>query len=181
MFRRAFDAYMEVQYRIIRELEERLFATELARYHHMCPCCAIRHEDEPKLKFLTLVSMDGNESLKRHLRQQTVTREDGTQVTLSKERPDIQTQKSTLYVEKSEVDRFTNEVRGRRSLAASGALDGTPVDGLDKTPCVDRWKNLASEGCKCAWAIYDETGIFTATCRHGIVLKVCDMVRSGEL
>jgi Kyakuja-Dileera-Zisupton transposase len=31
------------------------------------------------------------------------------------------------------------------------------------------------------WGIFDETGIFLALCRHGFVLVVADMVRSGEL
>jgi len=31
------------------------------------------------------------------------------------------------------------------------------------------------------WGIFDETGIFLALCRHGFVLVVADMIRSGEL
>jgi hypothetical protein len=31
------------------------------------------------------------------------------------------------------------------------------------------------------WAIFDETGIFLALCRHGFALVIADMVRSGEL
>ena len=31
------------------------------------------------------------------------------------------------------------------------------------------------------WGIFDETGIFLALCRHGFVLVVADMVRSGEV
>lgn len=31
------------------------------------------------------------------------------------------------------------------------------------------------------WSIFDESGIFLALCRHGFVLLVADMVRSGEL
>jgi Kyakuja-Dileera-Zisupton transposase len=31
------------------------------------------------------------------------------------------------------------------------------------------------------WGIFDETGIFLALCRHGFILVVADMVRSGEL
>jgi len=31
------------------------------------------------------------------------------------------------------------------------------------------------------WGIFDETGIFLALCRHGFVLLVADMVKSGEL
>lgn len=31
------------------------------------------------------------------------------------------------------------------------------------------------------WAIFEETGIFLALCRHGFSLVIADMVRSGEL
>ena len=31
------------------------------------------------------------------------------------------------------------------------------------------------------WGIFDETGVFLSLCRHGFVLLVADMVRSGEL
>jgi hypothetical protein len=31
------------------------------------------------------------------------------------------------------------------------------------------------------WGIFDETGIFLVLCRHGFVLVIVDMIRSGEL
>lgn len=31
------------------------------------------------------------------------------------------------------------------------------------------------------FAVFDESGIFIAACRHRFVLLACDMVRSGEL
>ncbi|KAF8335246.1 hypothetical protein F5887DRAFT_892019 [Amanita rubescens] len=31
------------------------------------------------------------------------------------------------------------------------------------------------------WGIFDETGVFVALCRHGFVMLVADMVRSGEM
>ena len=31
------------------------------------------------------------------------------------------------------------------------------------------------------WAIFDETGVFLALCRHGFSLVIADMVQSGEL
>ncbi|KAJ7036410.1 hypothetical protein C8F04DRAFT_1181420 [Mycena alexandri] len=47
--------------------------------------------------------------------------------------------------------------------------------------CEERWKNLGEDSLKRMWGIYDETGIFICLCRHGFVLLVEDMVRSGEL
>ena len=31
------------------------------------------------------------------------------------------------------------------------------------------------------WGTFDETGVFVALCRHGFVMLVADMVRSGEM
>jgi hypothetical protein len=57
------------------------------------------------------------------------------------------------------------------------------VDGVEQpTPCIDRWKNLANEQVKkVTTGPFNQTGIFASSCRHGVVLVLCDMIRSGEL
>lgn len=47
--------------------------------------------------------------------------------------------------------------------------------------CEERWKNLKEDMTSRMWGIFDETGVFLALCRHGFVLLLADMVRSGEL
>jgi hypothetical protein len=47
--------------------------------------------------------------------------------------------------------------------------------------CVDRWKNAGPEARKKMFALFAIAGIFLAVCRHGHVLVICDMIRSGEL
>lgn len=47
--------------------------------------------------------------------------------------------------------------------------------------CVNRWRNAGPEERKRMFALFEESGIFIASCRHRLVLLVCDMVRSGEL
>lgn len=70
----------------------------------------------------------------------------------------------------------------RRVSLEEGDDEGSPVDGVtDESPCADRWSNLAAEAKKRMWGIFSETGIFLAACRHGVVLQLCDMIRSGEL
>jgi hypothetical protein len=54
-------------------------------------------------------------------------------------------------------------------------------DDDDYNPCADRWKNMKEDITRRMWAIFDETGIFLALCRHGFALVIADMVRSGEL
>ena len=47
--------------------------------------------------------------------------------------------------------------------------------------CVDRWRNAGPEARKKMYALFAIAGIFLAVCRHGHVLVMCDMIRSGEL
>lgn len=47
--------------------------------------------------------------------------------------------------------------------------------------CVERWKAAGPEARKKMFALFAVAGIFVAVCRHGHVLVMCDMIRSGEL
>ena len=65
---------------------------------------------------------------------------------------------------------------------AAPDTEGYPTDGSDEpTICATRWANLADDSTKKMWGTFGETGIFAMPCRHGIMLQVCDMVKSGEL
>jgi hypothetical protein len=62
-------------------------------------------------------------------------------------------------------------------------LNVTEHDDLAKCldTCVDRWRNAGPEAHKKMFALFAIAGIFLAVCRHGHVLVICDMIRSGEL
>lgn len=47
--------------------------------------------------------------------------------------------------------------------------------------CTENWKAAAPDSQKHAWDMFDETGIFASACRHGFILWIADMIRSGEL
>ena len=47
--------------------------------------------------------------------------------------------------------------------------------------CADNWKASQANEIRRMWNIYEETGVFAAACRHGMILWLVDMVRSGEL
>ena len=47
--------------------------------------------------------------------------------------------------------------------------------------CVDWWRNTRADVRKKSFAIFEESGIFLATCQHHLVLLACDMIKSGEL
>ncbi len=76
-------------------------------------------------------------------------------------------------VEAQGVDDGTTEGEG-------DPTDATTIDDAIRL-CVRNWKSAKSEEMKRSWAIFDETGIFASACRHGFILWLIDMVRSGEL
>jgi hypothetical protein len=47
--------------------------------------------------------------------------------------------------------------------------------------CIERWRNASPEERKKMWGVFDETGLFLAACRHGLIVTMCDMIKSGEL
>jgi hypothetical protein len=47
--------------------------------------------------------------------------------------------------------------------------------------CVERWRSAGPEARKKMFALFAIAGIFIAVCRHGHLLVICDMIRSGEL
>lgn len=115
-------------------------------------------------------------------------------------------EQSDYFLSRTFVDQFANEVKSNnshrhrqvRSLGVdsegdddSGPEDesggvqqgGDPTDGAGDSAshCVANWKAAADDEKKRTWAIFDETGIYASACRHGLILWICDMVRSGEL
>ena len=50
----------------------------------------------------------------------------------------------------------------------------------DKFNCVDRWCNARADVWKKTFAVFEESGIFLATCWHHFMLLACDMIKSGE-
>ena len=104
---------------------------------------------------------------------------------------------SKLYLDNNYIDRFANEVRARpvsplfpaddtedeENTDAPAEQEGDPTDGVQAqiSSCTSNWKAAASDEKKRAWGIFEETGIFACACRHGQVMWISDMIRSGEL
>ncbi|RDB25832.1 hypothetical protein Hypma_006599 [Hypsizygus marmoreus] len=146
------------------------------------PSCQL--EGEPELWYRRMWVMDGNNSLKR-------IRGIG-----DRQVADTRIFEASDYFLPSEfVNRFANEVKAPPKPAAGAAdedigpseeteADGDPTDGdpfASPSGCTDNWKAAASDEKKKMWAIFDESGIFASACRHGFVMWITDMVRSGEL
>jgi len=135
-----------------------------------------------------LYTVDGNDSLKRVLWREAApeptaqapvaeapaTMEGVAQPLLgaSSEVQDSRTAGRGVYLTREQVDEWAKEV----------LMEEVPgFDFDDDNPCAERWQNMKTELTAKMWGIFEETGLFLALCRHGFVLILVDMVRSGEL
>jgi hypothetical protein len=125
--------------------------------------------------YTMLVTMDGNDSLKHVICKnvfESPENEDGETTTVIKEALDTRKVVGDYYLDRETVDKWAKD--RVMDVIQDGGVD---VDNL----CAARWTNMANEVTARMWGVFDETGIFLALCRHGFVLLVADMVRSGEL
>jgi hypothetical protein len=101
---------------------------------------------------------------------------------------------SDYFLSADYVNQFADEVKTRpeqpKDLGNDDDLDvnpdpssneGDPTDGTIQSSCTENWKAAAAESKKRTWEVFDEAGIFASACRHGFILWIADMVRSGEL
>jgi hypothetical protein len=124
-----------------------------------------------------MYAIDGNDSLKRIAR--VGAREIGDTRCFSE---------SDYFIPSEEVDEWAGEVSSGN--AGEDPEDDTSdnheepdlADGDDSSqgPCANNWKAAQADSKKRMWGVFAETGLFASACRHGFVLWVADMVRSGE-
>ncbi|THU93778.1 hypothetical protein K435DRAFT_820167 [Dendrothele bispora CBS 962.96] len=169
-----FDLYLDVLSRIKTRVKKVLGRNSSNwRLENACPACEYNLEGEKELKFKMMCCMDGNDSLKRVHRKGAAVDEGGNEVpgcSPSRERMDSRIGGGDYYLTREEVDSF------------SKALSQDIVDELSEkdTPCSPRWKNMNDKATASMWGVFDETGVFLCLCRHGFVLLIADMVKSGE-
>ncbi|KAJ7192038.1 hypothetical protein GGX14DRAFT_380483 [Mycena pura] len=173
----AYDVYVEILERNRAEVLATLKRdTPSWRLKNCCPACTYKLEGEPKMRFEMLFTMDGNNSLKRVLRRAAVTdlSEDGEDTSAprpSSERLDDRQPPGDYYLSRETVDKWSRDALDPFLREAEAAAN----------PCAGSWKSISDDLVTKMWGIYEETGVFLALCRHGFVLLICDMVRSGEL
>ncbi|KAH9931426.1 uncharacterized protein B0H18DRAFT_1083452 [Fomitopsis serialis] len=178
-FSDAYDVYLDIQYGVDRLIE-----------------------DEPTLKYALLATMDGNQSLKLvdDMFRHGTTREDGRSA-----RTDIWLSPAEVDRFKDEAGKIDSRGENGAAGGATAHADQTADDPgrlddhsddiawLDLPEsedgkleasvdvCVERWRNAGPEARKKMFALFAMTGIFVCLCRHGQLLILCDMIRSGEL
>ncbi|KAJ7688824.1 hypothetical protein B0H17DRAFT_1160244 [Mycena rosella] len=174
-----FDLYLEILQNVEGRVKQALGRDAPDwRLKNCCPSCTYKLEGEAKLIFEMLGTGDGNNSLKHILRkEQGAFDDDGVPKRGGTERPDPRTADAggDYYLSREKVDRWSKEVLAQQVQIPRS--DDPEEDNL----CQERWKNMSEEITERMWGIFDETGIFLALCRHGFVLLIADMVKSGEL
>ncbi|KAF8184124.1 hypothetical protein K438DRAFT_1907889 [Mycena galopus ATCC 62051] len=151
------------------------------RLKHVWTPCMYKLEGEEKLIFDILVTMDGNNSLKRILRREKIESDgdtgEGDDFVLgkSKEHSDDRDAGDGYYLDRERVNEWSKQ----------RIVEMLPVEAVkghdESNPCAERWKNMVEDITANMWGIFDETGIFVCLCCHGFVLMIVDMIKSGEL
>ncbi|KAJ6461715.1 hypothetical protein C8R45DRAFT_841920 [Mycena sanguinolenta] len=166
----AYDLYLEIRRRTDEHVMRALGHDSSWRLKHACPACTYKLEGEDAMIFEMLTMMDGNDSLKRVLRREkaTMAEQEAGEPTLTRS-----------------SERLDNRDAGD-GWAKSRLGETLPMQAADKVrdpnnPCADQWKNMINDVTSKMWGIFDVTGIFLALCRHGFVLVIADMIKSGEL
>ncbi|KAJ7858710.1 hypothetical protein B0H14DRAFT_3085063 [Mycena olivaceomarginata] len=174
----AYDLYLDIRRRTDERVMGILGRNSKWRMKHTCPACMYKLEGEDKLIFDMLTTMDGNDSLKRVLRRNktSMAEDEGGEPVLgkSKERVDNRDASDGYMYPRDRVERWAKTRLAEVLPMGSG-------NSTADNPCADRWKNMINDVTSKMWGIFDETGIFLALCRHGFVLVIADMIRSGEL
>jgi hypothetical protein len=135
-------------------------------------------EDEPELIFRRMFAVDGNDSLKRIARIG------------SRDVGDLRCfLDSDYYIPTEEVDEWAKDTGSLCSPEVNdddsegdgdNAAEQAKNEGTDPGPCANNWKAAQSDSKKRMWGVFAETGLFASACRHGLILWIADMVRSGE-
>ncbi|KAJ6524705.1 hypothetical protein DFH09DRAFT_937089 [Mycena vulgaris] len=174
----AYDLYLNLRRRTDERVMHALGRDSTWRLKHACPACMYKLEGEDALIFDMLTTMDGNDSLKRVLRREkpTMAQDEADDPTLAKsrERVDNRDAGDGYFISREKVDKWAKSRLGEQLPMQSGNSD-------EDNPCADRWKNMINDVTSKMWGIFDETGVFLALCRHGFVLVLAEMIKSGEL
>ncbi|KAJ6550352.1 hypothetical protein B0H10DRAFT_2169935 [Mycena sp. CBHHK59/15] len=169
----AYDAYLEVMRRVDARAHLTMGRDAAWYIHNVCAPCLYKLKNEPHLKFSFLGCMDGNNSLK--LVEATFR--------TGSLRADNRTPASSRQEEDHSDHEDTDRPDGDIAWLNVNELSGAEAEELAKclNTCVERWKAAGPEARKKMFALFAIASIFLTVCRHGHVLVMCDMIRSGEL
>ncbi|TFK59015.1 hypothetical protein BDN72DRAFT_781320 [Pluteus cervinus] len=188
-FSSAYDCYLEIIHEV-DALVNTAMGTSLKEQfqERVCPPCLYKVDDEPDMKYSLLGAMDGNVSLKLF----------NADFRRGESLTDNRVLENERWLKPEFVDQFKDEVTNSKKPTTPQADPAPITDPGPSTPqlpapgdgvgddnsvntCVERWRNAGPEARKKMFALFAVSGIFVTVCRHGHVLLICDMIRSGEL
>ncbi|KAG1859621.1 hypothetical protein DFJ58DRAFT_715712 [Suillus subalutaceus] len=168
----AFNVYLELQRQISCRLDKHLGRdTPNWRMLNSCPVCQYRLEEEPPLLYSIICACDGNNSAKLM----------DPAVHHGVERLDPRSGTSSIWLSEPYVDGFADEV-GNAQKQSKKSRPTAPASSVHDPD--DPWIEDLDSGDSSEpkmFAIFKKSGIFITVCRHGFLLTICNMVRSGEL
>jgi hypothetical protein len=178
-FRCAYDCYLQIIFAVNERVESALNRSPLTWLKKgVCAPCTYKTKDEPQLMYSMMAAMDGNNSLKLV----------DASIHVGKAQADVWESVSPRWLSTLDVDRFKddvaiNEMAGMIQQDWLNAVmqSSESLPAADVPICIERWKNAGPDEKKKKFALFSVSGIFLAVCRHGHVLSICDMIRSGEL
>ncbi|KAL0566107.1 hypothetical protein V5O48_015913 [Marasmius crinis-equi] len=192
----AYDTYLAIQ-RVVQSRVDVVLNRDPRKHFidNVCPPCLGHLEGEDALDPAMLISMDGNASLKMV----------DSEKKFGTARLDTRQLIHPRWLDAEFVDRYKDEVTNARKAAPAPTKcdeDNSPcevpeidddenteldehefaglADLIDDT-CVERWKAAGPDTNKRMYSFFKISGVFLSVCRHGHVLVICDMRRSGEL
>jgi hypothetical protein len=190
----AFNVYLAIRAVVDKRVQVALGRnTPDWRLKNACPPCLYKLEGEPRLEIPLMATIDGNNSLSRFHRRERVDvdeeeEEEGMAPSTSKarsapgaskERLDNRAAPGDYYLAREEVDRWSKD--GVDELMKGFSAEAEEGEEEEEDGCSEHWQNMKEDVTSRAYGMYDETGFFPCLCRHGFVLIVVDMVKSGEL
>ncbi|KAI0644812.1 hypothetical protein C8Q79DRAFT_912370 [Trametes meyenii] len=179
----AYDVYLDILHEVDIRVNSALHRdTANWRMLNACAPCLYRLDKEEPLPYDFFASMDGNNSLKLV----------DDSFRSGQSRRDDRTHRTDLFIAPDEVDKYKDEVANSQKVCdgdndVHGNVDQDALDIVVEEPCnsksvcAERWRNAGPEARKKMFSLFAATDIFVSVCRHGHVLAVCDMIRSGEL
>ncbi|KAJ3917507.1 hypothetical protein F5877DRAFT_44531 [Lentinula edodes] len=180
-FSSAYDAYVEVKSRTRKLVAQTLGRDSPTwRILHTCPCCQNELQEDDPLEIRMMVAMDGNDSLKRVERRKDAADDSLAEVADSGvvERVDPRQAGGDYFLSRKSVDDWAEE--NWRNVPVWVSQNSFQEWVWKTGRCEEKWHNASDKNTGKSWAKFDENGIFLLICRHGLVLSLADMVKSGE-
>jgi len=155
------------------------------RMLNTCPPCQYRLQEEDKLDVRMLATFDGNDSLRRVERTDDSKLDSsadnpGPALAPSRERFDRRIGGGDYFLSPAEVDECEEknwgQVHGLEDISLTPAEQHLWAEGR----CEERWHNAQDKNTARSVGRFMECGWFAFLCRHMMLLKCCDMIRSGE-